>query len=144
MRHGPLFHAKCYIAVERSHHLHSKTHSWPTTRLPRLPSPFGVAVHVIAGRTCSSGIVRPFDDPDPLVPRQGPWHELQRSWSCHAVPKQVGKVLQNKVEVGPLLCVWDPVLASKKKNTLGLYRRFEDMGIVNLQPPGQVLKCQGH
>lgn len=67
----------------------------PATRLSRLPSSFGVAVHVVAGRTCSSGIVRPlFEDPDSLVPRQGPWHELQLSWGCHAAPRQADKVFR--------------------------------------------------
>lgn len=32
-----------------------------------------VHVHVVAGRTCSPGIVHPLSDPEPLVQRQGPW-----------------------------------------------------------------------
>lgn len=73
--------SKCYTTVEMSHR------AWSATRSSRLPSSFGVAVHVVAGRTCSPGIVRPLEDPDSLVPRQGPWHELQLSWSWHAARK---------------------------------------------------------
>lgn len=114
----------------------------PATRLSRLPSSFGVAVHVVAGRTCSSGIVRPlFEDPDYLVPRQGPWHELQLSRSCHAAPKQADKVFRWRpapaVLPGALSSPHEPLtdLPSKLDLTtivpsavLSVLSRFEDMG----------------
>lgn len=93
----------------------SKVHSWPATRLPRLPSSFGVAVHVVAGRTCSSGIVRSFEDPDSLVPRQGPWHELQLKLELSRSTQASRQGPQEPGGGRPLHSVWGPVLTLKKK-----------------------------